>query len=219
MTSTMEAPMSDDRGSDLRRILAMVGYGVGVVFSAGGVAGFLGAHAQAGGGAMSVGGTLALAMIALLGIACLTLLIRAAWRWSQTNQPPSPRQQRLRLVLIGCIVAGVIIGMVMTGADLSGDNDGNLFNSPLPVWLAVLMMLLWGVAMPLLTWVWHRSIDEHEAEAYRDGAVLAGYALLFGAPLWWMLEALGFAPPPDPILLLGGFSVVWTGVWLVRKYG
>ena len=63
-----------------------------------------------------------------------------------------------------------------------------------------------------------RAIDEQEASAYRDGGYYAAYALLIGAPTWWMLWRGSFVPEPDGVAIFMLFALIWTAVWFWKKY-
>ncbi len=53
----------------------------------------------------------------------------------------------------------------------------HMWTSPLPLWFAILMAVMWGIAIPIISWRWHRVVDEHESRAYRDGALAAFYVV------------------------------------------
>ena len=92
-------------------------------------------------------------------------------------------------------------------------------DSPLPLALAVLLAVFWGVIMPVIAWFWHtRAIDEQEANAYRDGGYYAAYGYLMGAPTWWFLWRGGLLPEPNGTLIFCLFAIIWTAVWVWKKY-
>jgi hypothetical protein len=73
--------------------------------------------------------------------------------------------------------------------------------------------------MPVVLWFWHtRAIDEQEANAYKDGGYYAAYAFLMLTPLWWLLWRGGLLPEPNGFAIYMAFSLVWTIVWLWKKY-
>jgi hypothetical protein len=93
-----------------------------------------------------------------------------------------------------------------------------LGNGPVSPVLAAGLIAAWLIPGPLLTWLWWRQIDEHEAGAYREGAVVAIHAYVFLTPAWWIATRAGWLPPQEPMLVLFAVSLVWGLVWFVRRY-
>ena len=73
--------------------------------------------------------------------------------------------------------------------------------------------------VPPITWAWHRSIDEHESEAYRDGTLAGIYVFSAVAPGWWLAWRGGMLPEPDVMIVFLIVYVVWGLVWIIRRYG
>ncbi len=93
-----------------------------------------------------------------------------------------------------------------------------MWTSPLPLWFAILMAVMWGIAIPIISWRWHRVVDEHESRAYRDGALAAFYVVGFGAPVWWFLWRGGVLPPVQVEWVYGAMMATCGIVWVWRKY-
>jgi hypothetical protein len=127
-----------------------------------------------------------------------------------------------RLLLISGAIGGVI-GLVLALSVLTGHHDDAtvgqaMVSGPIPAWLAIAIALIWGVLMPIISIRWERVVDEHEREAYRDGAVAGFYVIGCGAPVWWFLWRGGLVPPVDSALLYAAVLIVTGAVWLWRKY-
>lgn len=135
-------------------------------------------------------------------------------------QVPS-RERRSRNILIGSCLFGLVTGMVIAIFGLAGETANSFAfftNSSLSPAVAIGLALIVVVIIPLISWQWHRSIDEHERDAYRAGAVAGGYLFLIGAPAWWLLWRGGLAPQPDGVVFYYAFCLLFGIVWLWKKY-
>ncbi|APX66943.1 hypothetical protein V3I01_12590 [Sphingomonas sp. gentR] len=135
---------------------------------------------------------------------------------------PSERANR-RLVAISGALGGVIGAAmaIMSVVQLPhGAKPGplDMWTSPLPLWFAIIMALVWGVFLPIISWRWHRVVDEHESRAYRDGALAAFYVVGLGAPVWWFLWRGGVLPPLQVEWVYGALMASCGIVWMWRKY-
>ena len=140
-------------------------------------------------------------------------------RTKATARGPSERASHRLLMWSGAL--GGVIGLVTALAmlrDQAGEAHPSLLSAPLPAWVALLVVVAWGVVLPVISWRWHRVVDEHEREAYRDGAVLGFYVLTIGAPVWWFLWRGGMAPPVDPVAMFIAPLSAAGIVWIWRKY-
>lgn len=133
---------------------------------------------------------------------------------------PSERANHRLLIISGAL--GGAIGLAMSLAVLSGhsgdDPHPSILTAPLPAWLAIVMAIAWGVALPVITWRWQRVVDEHERDAYRDGAVAGSWLMGMGAPVWWVLWRGGLAPAVDVLWLYAAFITITGLTWLWRKH-
>jgi len=142
-------------------------------------------------------------------------------RKSDTRGPSERANHRL-LVLSGGV--GGLIGLALATVSLLSMPHGRklddhaVWTSPLPLWFAIVMALLWGVVIPIISWRWHRVVDEHERQAYRDGAVASFYTVGLGVPVWWLLWRGGVLPPVQVDWVYGAMRTVGSIVWLWRKY-
>jgi hypothetical protein len=133
----------------------------------------------------------------------------------------SVRANHRLLAISGALggVVGLILAIFVLSDRPDGANVGTaMIYAPLPSWLAVAIALVWGVVLPIISWRWERVVDEHEREAYRDGAVAGFYVIGVGAPVWWLLWRGGLLPPVDAIIVYAAVLTVTGVVWLWRKY-
>lgn len=197
--------------------LRMAISGISALFVAGAIAGFSAAMMEDGGPNLGQGAVLAL-FIALLAF-CLFDLWRTLRRWQSEDGKASPRVKRSRGLLIAAGLVGGVIGMMISMQEDGAASGGGLFSdSPLSSSVALAIMALIVIGVPALLWFWHRSIDEHEAEANRDGALMGIYAYSTVAPAWWIGWRGGVLPEVhgEAIFLL--VMAVWGVTWMWRRY-
>lgn len=211
---------SDDRHDDQpsdgailmrRALIAFVG-GLTLVFLAGVLAGYLGVAAEH--GYLSFTAAIVLALI----VGLITLVGYAMWRfWPRTeDEPVAPRIRSARNLLALMVALGVPLGIMLGIAD---DGPGLLFSDgPVSPVIAGTAIVIWAIAGPLLTWAWWGKIDEHEADAYRDGALVAAHGYMFIVPAWWMATRAGWLPPQEPMLVMLAVASLWSAIWFVRRY-
>jgi hypothetical protein len=170
-----------------------------------------------------------------VGIAVLAVFIAmiggiayAMWRTGRkirsSGDGLTRREKLNKQILLIFLVIGGVGGALGAATGAFGQDflsiTGAFFgDDPLPVWVAIACIFVWGVIMPVLAWLWHRrAIDEQEEAAYRDGAYYAAYSLLFAAPIWWVLWRSGLLPEPNGIAFYITFTLIWTAVWFWKKY-
>jgi hypothetical protein len=139
---------------------------------------------------------------------------------TRIHRPGGRQRANHRLLALSGLLGGAIglgIALVATHEAPDGGHP-DLLSAPLPLWFAILLALAWGVVLPVISWRWHRVVDEHEREAYRDGAVAGFYAVAIGAPVWWAFWRAGVLPPVDATAVLAAMIAVSGIVWLWRKY-
>jgi hypothetical protein len=195
----------------LKRAIIGIAGTIGLLFIAGMIAGYA-SVAIAHGGPGLIDAAILSAMVALAALVAF-----AIWRWwpRGIEAPRSPRVRSARNILIAAFVIALALGVII---GFAGSGTGAfLTNGPVSGTIALLAIAIWAVTF-LLTWLWWRTIDEHEAGAYRDGALVAAHAYLFITPAWWMASRAGWLPAQEPILVLFVVSLVWSIVWFVRRY-
>jgi membrane-bound metal-dependent hydrolase YbcI (DUF457 family) len=196
----------------LKRALIGIFGGLTLVVLAGVLAGYLSVAVER--AHLSVKGGVVLALI----VGLITLVGFGMWRfWPRTEpEPVAPRVRSARNLVALTGVLGIPLGVMLGIAD---DGTGLLFsNGPISPVIAATAIFTWAIAVPLLTWLWWRKIDEHEADAYRDGALVAAHGYLFTVPTWWMATRAGWLPPQDPMLVLLVVACLWCAVWFARRY-
>lgn len=216
MPDLSDADLSDaDQPSDgfilLKRALLGIGGGFALMFIAGIIAGYTSAVIQRGGPS-------------LIDVAMLTGMVLTAaaigygiWRiWPQSSgEPEAPRVKSARKILIAVVILCIPLGILLA----MGDDPSSFFsNSPVDPAIALIALAIWLIPAPILTWLWWRRVDEHEANAYRDGASVAMHTYMFLAPAWWLCTRAGFLPPQDPMAVLVLVSTVWGAAWFARRH-
>jgi hypothetical protein len=221
MTNLKETNMigrDEIAGSNGRHMMWVIVSGLGIVMTAGAVAGYLDAHEAQDGGAIGTAGIVTLCAFATIIIGLAYAIWRNVSKMKASNEGLTRREKLNRNMIYGFLLAGGAIGLLPAFYDTSvGNLDTGpaliLADSPMPPVVALMLVFFWAVIMPIIAWFWHkRAIDEQEASAYRDGGYYAAYAFLIGAPMWWILWRGGFAPEPDGVAIFMLFASIWTAV-------
>ncbi|MEP0191049.1 MAG: hypothetical protein ABJP70_10525 [Erythrobacter sp.] len=152
-------------------------------------------------------------------LTALAVVLNLVWRVWPRARPDSEAQSTIksRTILLQMAVIGLVLGVISALAD--PDSSQTLFsNGPLtPVWAGA-MLAIWLVFLPVISWKWWQSVDEHEATAYREGGFWAAHLYLFLVPAWWIAERAGWLPPQEPMIVFIIVCVFWTGWWLYKRY-
>jgi hypothetical protein len=228
MTDLTEAKMArlDDEGNGKngRRILWVLLAFLGIVMTAGAIAGYLAEHQAQGGGPLDTKGGIALGVFIAIGGGLAYSIFRNGRTIKLTQEPLTRRERLNRNIMVGCGVLGGLIGIALAigGIDQQGIDvfsTSFLSEKSISPALAILLVVGWAIVMPVVAWIWHtRAIDEQEASAYRDGGYYSAYIYLIGAPTWWILWRGGFAPEPNGVAIFLIFSSIWSAVWFWKKY-
>lgn len=211
---------SDQPGADhlsygavsLRRALLGFGGGITLVLITGMMAGFTSVVIEHGGPDLTD-------MAILAGMLLTGAMVGyGMWRfWPRSSgEPEAPRVKSARKILIAIMIFSAALGILLGMSDDSA--MGFFSNSPISPTIAIFAIAIWLIPVPLLSWLWWRRVDEHEANAYRDGALIAAHAYLFITPTWWLGARAGWFPPQDPMIVLLLVSVVWSVVSIMKKY-
>lgn len=158
--------------------------------------------------------------VAVIGAIAL-LAVLASWQlWrflsKQGLEPEAPRIQRARKLFVAMGLIGGVLGLLLA---IGTDGDLAVYsNGPINPLVALVAAVIFLVIVPIATWVWWKSIDEHEANAYRDGSMIAVHAYFFIVPAWWLAARAGYVPAQDPMVVLLIVSVIWGAVWFIRRY-
>lgn len=211
-----DLPDLDDTPSDgavllKRALLASIG-GIVLIFLAGVIAGYTSVVIRHGGPDLVDAAILAVLLLATLAVGY------GIWRfWPHgSNEPVAPRVKSARMIIIAMGIASFPIGVLLGLSD--GEAAGLFSNGPINPIIALVALAFWLIPVPLLTWVWWRRVDEHEANAYRDGGFIAVHAYFFIAPTWWLATRAGWLPPQDPMVVFLVVCIVWTIVSITKKY-
>ena len=220
MIPGIEMAETDNQGAGtFWRILRILGLSLALVALAGVAAGFtIGWNEHHDGIGLKF--VLVLGGIALVAAGCGWLL------WREFNRPgshePLTRNERLnRNILIACGALGGIVGAVLAVADGGKLTEGGgvFSNEPLPPMVAAALIFVLGILIPIISYYWHKVVDEQEVHAYKTGTLYAFYLYGIGTPIWWLAWRGGFAPAPDGFVIYYATITVMAIVWLWKKYG
>lgn len=207
-----DANLPSDGAVLLKRGLLGVGGGITLVFIAGMIAGYGSVVIEHGGPSL-----IDAAIIAAMLMAAVALGY-GIWRfWPRgRDEPEAPRVKSARIILVAVCIVSAVIGIILAVED---EGASSLFsNAPINPAMGMLVLVLWLVSVPVLTWLWWRKVDEHEAGAHRDGAAIAAHAYMFIAPAWWIASRAGWLPNQEPMIVLLIVSAVWCVVWFIKRY-
>lgn len=209
--------MHDDADrSRAGRILFAAVAGLGTIFVLGVAAGFAKStfeqHESADAFHLAMIGAL-LAAAALCGWGAFALWPR------HRSEPLSPRTRKARRWFNWSVVIGGALGLGLgMGLIASGSPFALLGDDPLPALPIALSLAVYLVVVPLISWRWWINIDEHEADAYRFGALAAGTLYLFVTPSWWLAWRGGFLPEPKHMLIFCAVTLAWCAGWAWRRF-
>lgn len=207
-----DADLPSDGAVLLKRGLLGVGGGITLVFIAGIITGYVSAVIEHGGP-----GLIDAAIIAAMLMVAVALGY-GIWRfWPRgRDEPEAPRVKSARIILVAVCIVSAVIGIILAVED---EGASSLFsNAPINAKMGMLVLVLWLVSVPVLTWLWWRKVDEHEAGAHRDGAAIAAHAYMVIAPAWWIASRAGWLPDQEPMIVLLIVSAVWYVVWFIKRY-
>ncbi len=134
------------------------------------------------------------------------------------KEPLTAKERKNRNLLVACMVIGGVIGIALTLVDPARPM-GAFSDTPIPAWAAIGFAIVWGIIIPLISWQWHRTVDEQEIDAYKQGALYGFYVFSVGAPVWWILWRGGLLPPINGPILYYAVLMTCGVVWLRKKYG
>lgn len=211
----------DAGGGTVWQWLGLCAAGLGTVTMTGVIAGFSAKSFEHGWSDFGLRDAAILALIVAitLGLGWLT------WRLGRKLLGPDAhiprRERRSRNILLVSVAIGMVIGIILAGSDMMSASDDPLSvlsDSPIPPALAIGLTLFLVLVLPVLSWQWQKTVDEHERQAYQAGAVAAAYMFLILAPCWWLLWRGGLVPEPNGIILYFAFDITFLIVWFWKKY-
>lgn len=158
---------------------------------------------------------LGIVAIGLAVVVGLSLCAVKVWP-KQPQEPLSRSTKRSRNLILVMFVMGVILMFLL------GLNEPDLFslhpNEPVPTYPALIAIVLWLIAAPIITLMWWRSTDEHDRASYAEGANIAGHAYIFVAPSWWVATRAGLLPEQHPMIVLLIVASIRSAAWIYRRY-
>ncbi|WP_298466367.1 hypothetical protein [uncultured Erythrobacter sp.] len=203
----------DEQNPVLRKTLIMSIGGVALLFLAAFLLGYSTAILEHGVPSLIDAVIIGLGLLFIAGVVLLCVKL-----WPDTGpEPVGPsvkRSRDLMVLLIGLsIVAGVAFALI------EGPENNLLFsNDPIGSTPAIIVLFGLLIIAPIITLLWWRSIDEHEADAYRYGSVVSLHFYFFLAPGWWIAARAGWVPSQDPMIVFLAVCVVWTAAWFYKKF-
>lgn len=207
---TENEPMAPNRQPSLIWTGAII---IGTAFVSGAVAGYLDAIRDA--GKDTPPPFLAQGLVLAAGAG---LLITYLSRFSRFWRHWSRRKQLYTVSLLIAAALGFVITLALrlgmengTPNDLFGDGP---FNPGIAIGLAV----IWVSGMALSLFLYHRNVDDHEKQAYLWGGLAGFYAIVFPAPVWWLLARAQLLPPVDGMILFLLSVAANAIVYLWLKY-
>ena len=208
------ADSDDNPRSGLVRALKLGGAGILTVFLAGGAAGAFAAMAED--RHYSAKGIALLALFALAAIAAGVWFVRLLRR-ARAVAPETARVTRARQMLVVSGAIGGVLGLLFA-VDGMADPTFTISDASMSPMFALVTLAIIGIAVPAVTLVWHRSVDEHEEHVYRFASLIAIYTYFWVSLMWWIAARGGCLPPVDGKAIFGIVWAVWGLAWVWRKY-
>jgi hypothetical protein len=163
-------------------------------------------------------GAIILVVALLIGGAAAWGLIRLK-PWPRSDEPVSPATKKANNLLLLSGLLGGVLGAAMSLSMISVDEPLALFsNSPMPRAVVIPSLAVWLLIVPVISWLWHRNVDEHEERSYQFGGLAALYLYTFVTPAWWLAARGGLMPAPDAMAIFTAVMLVWGVVWFWRRY-
>ena len=219
MTQVEDQPMGTERRARVPLPLQIGGGAFGTLFLVAAIVGFFAGHEDGGGGPLRPTGVVALAVMVLLAVLLVTVTVRATRMLARNSDRVAPREKRAQTMLwLSGAVGGVMGALVVAGDIVSGQPSGSPWSGPIPAWVALALAAPLVTILPWLSWLWIRSIDEHERISALVAAEVAAFAYMIVLPVWWLLWRGGLLGAPDQIAIYIGFILIYTAVWFYRKH-
>lgn len=197
----------------LRRLLIGTLGGITLVFLAGVFAGYFSVVIKHG------GPSLIDAVILSIIIGLFALTAYGTWRlWPSASGEKVAKSTRKATNIIYAMCG---LGVVMGFAFAVGESDGSVSlysNAPIGNVTAIMAIIGWTLVTPVLTWLWWRTVDEHETAVYSEATVISAHIYIIGAPTWWIASRAGWVPAQDPMIVWLIVITVLTVIWLYRRY-
>lgn len=159
--------------------------------------------------------------VVILGIVVglFALVAYGMWRFwpSGSGQLVANSTRKATNILYAMGGLGVVTGLAF--AVIEGDTKVSLFsNGPIGNVTAIVAIIGWALVAPVLTWLWWRTVDEHEKATYAEASLISVHFYMICAPTWWIATRAGWLPAQDPMIVWLIVLTVLTVVWLYRRY-
>jgi len=219
MTQGEDRPMGTERRARVPLPLQIAGGAFGTLFLVAAIGGFFAGHEEGGGGPLRPAGVVTLAVMALLAVLLGAVTVRATRTLARNPDRVAPREKRAQTMLwLSGALGGVMGALVVAGDLVSGQASGSPWSGPIPAWVALALAAPLVTILPWLSWLWKRSIDEHERISAFVAAEVAAFAYVIVLPVWWLLWRGGLLGAPDQIAIYVGFIMIYTAIWFYRKH-
>lgn len=159
--------------------------------------------------------------VVILGsvVGLFALAAYGTWRFwpSASGEKVSRSTRKATNIVYAMCGLGVILGVAF-GIGESDASAPIFSNGPIGNATAIVAIIGWTLLTPLLTWLWWRTVDEHEKASYAEASLIGVHFYLIGAPTWWLATRAGWLPAQDPMIVWLIVLTVLTVVWLYRRY-
>lgn len=145
----------------------------------------------------------------------------AAWRLRRQawTGPIGANEKQSRNLVLAAGTIGGVFGLLLAIGGIEADDMTYMFgDGPISPALGALFLAVWFIAVPVISWLWWRVIDEHEARSYSFGGMAALNVYYFVTPGWWIGWKAGFVPEPQHMAIYLVVTAVWLVGWMWRRY-
>lgn len=125
------------------------------------------------------------------------------------------RRRRMWTVLGALFVVGFVLGFGLSFADRT---EAGFLEGPVPVWVAVLLSMVWLVAVVGGTWWYKTAVDELEIRINLWAMAVAGHAILLTYPVWWLMWRGGVFIEPNAHIMFGALYFVMLAAYCWKKF-
>ncbi|HYD24278.1 MAG TPA: hypothetical protein VEB68_05745 [Croceibacterium sp.] len=217
MMAMSEDRRGEDRPAGVKKVALAVLFGMILLFAIGAVIG-------AGVAVLEPGSDTDVPVVALLVAVAIAAALLSLWGlmklkpWAGPEEPMSPNTRKANNLLMLAGVLGAVLGAVLSLGAVSLDDPFALFsNGPMPPAVVIPAIAVWLLIVPVISWHWHRSIDEHEVEAYKFGGIAALYLYAFVTPAWWLAWRAGLVPAPETMVIYLAVIGLFGAGWFWRR--
>ena len=188
-------------------------FGIAALFLVSLLAGFIVGSLDGGGVS-----TTSVAIITVLALAAAGTCAAGWLHWRKASREPEAASARKsRTIYLFSIGVGIVLGIYFIVTN-PADPNAWFSNDPVSDMAAIGAIIIWVVLTPIITLLWWRTTDEHEIASYSAGAATAFHAYIFAVPTWWMATRAGWLPQQDPMIVWIAAMVIWSIVWIYKKY-